>query len=86
LTEPWGDDCSSCEVDTFQHFALNRQEKALGSTGPSGGLVIYLRRELCCADTFAFERDDTHLWVKINGELFNIDGHLFIALCYPIYI
>jgi hypothetical protein len=52
----------------------------------SGGLVTYLRRDLCCNDTFVFGRHDTHLWVKISGELFNIDGHLFSALCYSIHI
>ena len=63
-------------------FVVNRSRKLIGTMRNSGGVIIYIRNDLCINDTLVFTRDDSHVWVKLNGHNFGLRGDLFICLCY----
>jgi len=51
FTETWGCDDFNCEVNSFRHFVVNRSRKLIGTTRNSGGVIIYIRNDLCNNDT-----------------------------------
>ena len=69
-------------IDGYGHFVLNRNDKNPIAKRDSGGLVVYLKNHLICEDTFVKSIEDCIIWIKFGGHLFNLDGDVYICLCY----
>ena len=82
LTETWTNDLSCIDIDGYGHFVLNRNDKHPNAKRDSGGLVVYLKNHLICEDTLVKSIDDCIIWIEFGGHLFNLDGDVYICLCY----
>lgn len=82
LTETWTNELSDLHYDGFQSFVLHRTLKKANAKRDSGGIAIFIRDKYVSSDTLIFEEEDDILWVKISGNLFNLDKDLYICLSY----
>ena len=52
------------------------------TTRKSGGVIIYVREEYSNDDTFVLKYNDSHVWIKLGGRLFNFKKDIFLCVCY----
>ena len=84
LTETWADQFTDLTVKGFSHFHINRSEYKANTKRASGGIVIYIREDMVISDkTFCTHREyDDAIWIRIEGTKLNLDGDIYICLCY----
>ena len=84
LTETWADEYSDLCINGYTHFQLNRSEYKRNTKRASGGVVIYVKNSLAfgSSDLMLHKDSDDILWLRIEGAKLNLDGDLFICLCY----
>jgi len=68
LTETWSNDYVDLSVNNFEHFVLLRTENVQSSKRSSGGLIVYVIRELVSSDTLVFQSQDDIVCIKINRD------------------
>ena len=84
LTETWADEYSDLCINGYTHFQLNRSEYKRNTKRASGGVVSYVKKSLAfgISDLMLHKDSDDILWLRIEGAKLNLDGDLFICLCY----
>ena len=85
-TETWGSDLFDFHVDGFEYFLQHRTHKIRGTTRNSGGLALYIPSSLLCNnninDCIVSVTDDSHIWFKLDRNMFGFDQDLYVCLCY----
>ena len=84
LTESWLGDEAIVNVNGFQHFQLNRTLNKQGAKRNSGGIIAYIRNELVTDKTLFLQDSDDILWLKLDGNLFNLSDDVFLCLIYNV--
>ena len=84
LTETWADQFTDLTVKGFSHFHINRSQYKANTKRASVGIVIYIREDMVISDkTFCTHREyDDAIWIRIEGTKLNLDGDIYICLCY----
>ena len=82
LTETWGSDVIDFSVNGFIHYNVNRNEMTKNTTRRSGGVIIYIREKFVKDDTFILNYNDSHIWIKLEGQFFNLENDLYMCVCY----
>ena len=84
LIETWAGDFSELSVLGFNLIQLNRVGKKQNTKRNSGGIALYVRQSFF-RYCFLLEKDcDDIIWIKIEGQLFNLSDDLYLCLCYII--
>ena len=84
LTETWASEFTDLSVDDFILIQLNRLEQRHKAKRCSGGIALYIRQSLYRYCTVLAKNSDDIVWMKIQGNLFNLSHDLFLCLCYII--
>ncbi|MES9880123.1 MAG: reverse transcriptase family protein, partial [Sedimenticola sp.] len=84
FTETWTDSLSDITVDNFRHIALHRVCKNINAKRNSGGIIVYVKEYLANDVTLYSEHDDSYIWLKCNGTLFNLTDDLYVCSSYII--
>lgn len=77
-----GDSSQNFDYEGFTHYELHRYEKKITCTRNSGGIIIYVKNELVSDDTLFLKCNDTHIWLKLKGNYFDLQNDVYICLCY----
>lgn len=86
LTETWLGEEASVQVNGFKHFQLNRTLRKRNAKRDSGGIIAYIRDELVTDTTLFMLDNDDLIWLRFDGDLFNLTDDLFLCLCYNVPI
>ena len=78
LTESWGDSSQNFDYEGFTRYELHRYEKKLTCTRNSGGIIIYVKNELVSDDTLFHKCNDTHIWLKLKSNYFDLQNDVYI--------
>ena len=73
---------SCINIEGYEHFVSNRTVRHPNAKRDSGGLIVYLKNCLISEDTFVKSVDDCIIWFKFSGHVFNLEGDVYICLCY----
>ena len=84
ITETWLSDDCEFDVDGFKCFASHRKNNDKNSKRNSGGILIYVSEKLISNDLHVKTVDDSVIWIRLNGHLFNLDDDLFCCLVYNV--
>lgn len=84
LTETWANQFSDLTVEGFTHFHINRCEYKANTKRASGGIVFYIKDGLVISNktSMVHKENDDILWIRIEGAKLNLDGDIFVCLCY----
>ena len=61
---------------------IENSKKKRNAKRDSGGIAIFIRDKYVSSDTLVFQDEDDILWVKLCGQLFNLDDDLYVCLSY----
>ena len=84
LTETWAGEFSDLSVPGFNLFQLNRVEKKKNTKRNSGGIALYIKESYFSYCTLLKMDSDDIIWIKIKGQLFNLQHDIYLCLCYII--
>lgn len=77
LTETWLGEEASVQVNGFKHFQLNRTLRKRNAKRDSEGIIAYIRDELVTDTTLFMLDNDDLIWLRFDGDLFNLTDDLF---------
>ena len=83
FTETWLNDFYNYDVPNFHSFILNR-DKRVGSKRSSGGVIVYIHDSLKRHVDFVKNSDDCIIWIKIKGNLFNLERDILLCLTHNV--
>ena len=84
LTETWSCDLLDLSVDDFILTQLIRAEKRCYTKRCSGGIALYIRQSFYQYCTIIEKDCDDIIWLRIKGNVLNLNHDLFLCLCYII--
>ena len=82
LTETWSCALTDIAVNGFHDVRLDRLVKHKSAKRNSGGIAVYIKDWLFKDTTVLKCESDDILWLKINGQVFNMVNDLYLCLCY----
>ena len=59
-----------------------KKKKKKNATRDSGGIAFFIRDKYVSPNTLVFQGEDDILWVKLCGQMFNLDKDLYVHLSY----
>lgn len=72
------------QVEKFTSYALHRNLKNKRSCRDSGGIIVYISDRISEKVSLLKSVEDGYLWLKFDRELFDLDEHLILCLCYNV--
>ena len=82
VTETWAWESDYFNLEGYVYHNFNRKSKHANAKRNSGGIGIFIRRELKEGIEIKKCINDVVVWVKLNGKFFGTIRDIYIAIAY----
>lgn len=82
LSETWTNSSSNINIDGYKCFNYFRKYKHKNAKRNSGGIVVYVKNEICGGITVVRNHYDSIIWLKIDKNFFKLKNDIYLCGLY----